>query len=262
MMRSFARFMFSPCSRLRQSGALHFAQAAWLLFLTFAPLSNAATLLEPVIAALPDIPLVIQGDLQRLDERGRVEQTFRVEMVLDWKAEVATARYTIRDAFGAPLEHLAITWNDPARPDYNYLAGDPLRSAPLPPLHQAIQETDVTWLDLSLSFLWWPGGKKTGEEKVRGRHCDIIELPAPEGQASAFDTMQLWVDSKIGIVLRAEGYSREGDRLRRMDVKSFKKIDDRWVIKDLEFLRYPEKTKTLLRVRDVAERERFEAPAN
>jgi len=261
-MRSFARFMFSPCSRLRQSGALHFAQAAWLLFLTFAPLSNAATLLEPVIAALPDIPLVIQGDLQRLDERGRVEQTFRVEMVLDWKAEVATARYTIRDAFGVPLEHLAITWNDPARPDYNYLAGDPLRSAPLPPLHQAIQETDVTWLDLSLSFLWWPGGKKTGEEKVRGRHCDIIELPAPEGQASVFDTMQLWVDSKIGIVLRAEGYSREGDRSRRMDVKSFKKIDDRWVIKDLEFLRYPEKTKTLLRVRDVAERERFEAPAN
>jgi hypothetical protein len=234
-----------------------FALTALLLLLAFAPLSRAATLLDPVIAALPDIPLVIQGDLQRLDERGRVEQTFRVEMVLDWKAEIATARYTIRDAFGAPLEYLAITWNDPARPDYTYLAGDPLRSAPLPPLHQAIQDTDVTWLDLSLSFLWWPGGKKTGEEKVRGRLCDIIELPAPAGEAERFDHMRLWVDGKIGIVLRAEGYGREGERLRRMDVKSFKKIDGRWVIKDLEFMRYPEKTKTLLRVRDVTERERF-----
>lgn len=231
------------------------------LVVSLLPFSGkAGSLLEPVIASLPDIPLVVRGELQKRDGDGDIEKRYAVEMVLDWKAETPTARYTVRDAFGAPLQHLAITWQTPEKPEYRYLEGSPLRAAPLPPLSQNILDTDLTWIDLSLSFLWWEGGVEKGEEPVRGRDCRIIDLPAPEGQVADFDGVRLWVDSKAGMVLRAEGYDASGVLIRRMDVKSFKKINKRWVIKDIDFERFPSRSKTTLLVRDVEERDRFVVP--
>jgi len=226
----------------------------------FAASSDASSLLDPVIASLPDIPLVVRGELQKRNERNSIEKKYTVEMVLDWKAEIPTARYTIRDAFGGPLQHLAITWTTPEDPEYRYLEGSPLRAAPPPPLDGMIQDTDISWIDLSLSFLWWKGGVERGEDSVRGRECRIIDLPAPEDSVDLFDGVRLWVDKKIGIVLRAEGYDTAGELIRRMDVKSFKKINGRWVIKDIDFERFPGRTKTTLLVRTVEERDRFVAP--
>lgn len=233
------------------------------LCLAAAPLRPAAAMnpeLQSVIAVLPDVPMVVQGDLIRRDARGRVSQTYRVEMVLDWKADVPTARYTIRDAFGESLQHLSIAWPRGDTPDYQYFEGHPLRAQPVPPLNQPILDTDLNWLDLSLSFLWWPGGETRGSEKVRGRECHVIDIPAPPGLVEAFDGVRLWVYKEIGIVLRAEGYRNGGDLKRRMEVKSFKKIRDRWIIKDIDFQSFPEKTRTTLLVRDADVRERFELP--
>lgn len=234
-----------------------------LTLLLVAPVVHAAPMnpeLSGVVSVLPDVPMVVRGDLIKRNAKGRVEETFRVEMVLDWKADVPTARYTIRDAFGASLQHLAITWPTSGQPEYQYFEGQPLRAMPTPPLNQAIKDTDITWLDLSLSFLWWPGGETRGTGKVRGRECHIIDVPAPEDQVQEFDGVRLWIDTKIGIVMRAEGYATDTSLKRRMEVKSFKKIRDRWIIKDIEFQTFPEKTKTTMLVRDAEERERFNLP--
>lgn len=233
------------------------------LYLAVAPLPAVSAMnpeLQSVIAVLPDVPMVVQGDLIRRDARGRVSQTYRVEMVLDWKAETPTARYTIRDAFGESLQHLSIAWPAGGAPEYQYFEGNPLRAQPVPPLNQPILDTDLNWLDLSLSFLWWPGGQTRGSEKVRGRECHVIDIPAPPGLVEAFDGVRLWVYKEIGIVLRAEGYRNGGELKRRMEVKSFKKIRDRWIIKDIDFQSFPEKTRTTLLVRDADVRERFELP--
>lgn len=216
--------------------------------------------LQGVVAVLPDVPMVVRGDLIKRNARGKVEQSYHVEMVLDWKADIPTARYTIRDAFGASLQHLAISWPLAGGAEYQYFEGQPLQAAPLPPLNQPIQNTDLTWLDLSLSFLWWPGGETKGTEEVRGRECHVIDVPAPENQVQQFDGVRLWVETKIGIVMRADGFDDRANLKRRMEVKSFKKIRKRWVIKDIDFQTFPEKTKTTLLVRDVEERERFELP--
>lgn len=217
-------------------------------------------LLVNVINVLPDVPLDVQGDLLRRDGEGKVRTTYRVGMVLDWKADIPTARYTVRDAFGVTLQHLAITWQIPGEPEYRYFEGNPLQAAALPPLNSAILDTDITWLDLSLSFLWWQGGEPRGTEEVRGRPCLVADIPAPEDLVSDLDGVRLWIEKKIGIVLRAEGFDADGQLVRRMDVKSFKKIGKHWVIKDIEFQSFPAKTRTSLLVRDVDERKRFELP--
>lgn len=216
----------------------------------------AQELLTQVIGALPDIPLLITGDLQAKDRQGTLEERLNVEMLLDWQDSPPTARYTLRDAFGATRSHLAIVWPPGGKAEYRYLEGQPLHAAPLPDLVAPIGGTDISWMDLSLSFLWWPGGVTRGAGEVRGRTCWVMDLPAPDEAFSGCSGVRLWVDPKIGIMLRAEAYGHQDQLMRRMEVKSFKKINDRWVIKDIELTSFPSRHKTYLRVRDVQDRSR------
>ena len=55
----------------------------------------------------------------------------------------------------------------------------------VPPLTERIEDTDVTWMDLTLAYLWWPDGKTVGEEEVRGRACWVLDVPAPTNHFGA-----------------------------------------------------------------------------
>lgn len=226
-------------------------------------LPPAQELLDGSIGTLPDIPLVITGQLQSKSKDGDIEARISVEMLLDWQADPPTARYTLRDGFGHALEHLAVTWLPGEAPEYRYFQGDPLVAAPVPVLSDPVRDTDISWMDLSLSFLWWPGGKTVGAEDLRSRTCYVLEVPAPlgAGQAPAgsfggCSKVRLWIDPQIHIMLRADAYDASGQFVRRMDVKGFKKINGRWVIQHVEVESYPSRHKTVLRVRDVQDRTR------
>lgn len=215
------------------------------------PAPPADSLLRACVDALPDIPLLIRGDLVARSRAGSVDRKLLVDMTLDWQADPPTARYTTRDAFGRGLEHLSITWPRGEPVEYRFFSGDPLTAAPIPPLDQPIEGTDISWQDLSLSFLWWPGGKTVGREDVRGRDCWIVDLPGAAGGVRA------WIDPKIPVLLRAETWDAQGERrVRRMDVKGFKKINGRWVIQNIEVESFPSRHKTVLTIRDVQDRAR------
>lgn len=219
-------------------------------------LPEANELLARVIGALPDIPLLIKGDLQARDRHGQADARLNVEMLLDWQDAPPTARYTLRDAFGGAHSHLAISWPAGQAAEFRYFEGQPLQAAQRPDLVANIGGTDISWMDLSLSFLWWPGAVARGEEEVRGRTCQVVDVPAPEGAFAGCSGVRLWIEPRIPIMLRAEAYDRKDTLIRRMEVKSFKKINDRWVIKDIELTSFPSRHKTFLRVRDVQDRTR------
>jgi hypothetical protein len=219
-------------------------------------LPAAQELLDACIGTLPDIPLLVTGQLQSRSKDGDIEQKINVEMLLDWQAHPPTARYTLRDAFGVTLEHLSITWHEGEAPEYRYFTGDPLAAAPLPELSAPVRGTDISWMDLSLSFLWWPGGRTVGAEEVRSRACYVVDVPAPTNAFFGCTGARLWIDPGVGIMLRADAYDEAGVIMRRMEVKSFKKINSRWVIQNIEIESFPSRHRTVLRVRDVQDRTR------
>ena len=217
---------------------------------------DAGDLLRGCVATLPDIPIRVTGELQRRNADGDLEKRVKVDMTLDWKNQPPTARYSTRDAFGKPLEHLGVTWHTNQPPEYRFFRGDPLVAAPLPPLTDAIEGTDITWMDLTLAYLWWPGGETAGAEELRGRDCWVVDLPAPTNHFASASRVRLWVDAKMGGILRAYVFDRQAHAVRRVDVKGFKKIGDRWFVQVIEVESLPAHTTTTLRVRDVEDRER------
>jgi hypothetical protein len=211
-------------------------------------LPPAAELLDSMRAQLPAEPVVITGELQVRKRKGIVTHTLNVEMSLDLGRQPATAKYVLRDAFGKDLEQMVVTRSAGQQPRFEYSAGSPPVPGPLPDLFKPFQETDVSWIDLTLSFLWWPGGTTKKTETMRGQDCYVVEVPAPPGESGHYAKVLLWIDEKQHMVLQAEGYDSQDRIVRRLFIKSFKKIDERWMIKDMDIQSLPSDHRTNLRV--------------
>ena len=103
---------------------------------------------------------------------------------------------------------------------------------PAEKLDEKIRGTAVTYEDLALKFLYWPGGRVLGDETVHARSCWKVQLAAPT-RDSQYANIFLWVDKKSGALMRMEGYDANGKLVKRFEVVAAQKIDNRWFLKQM-----------------------------
>jgi hypothetical protein len=212
----------------------------------------AAELLDTVMASLPVVPVLAKAQIQSRNAGGEVERSYGADMRLDWHGRPPSAKYTIRDAFGGALEGLNITWPEAGPREFRYFKGDPPVVATMENRYAAIQGTDISWMDLSLSYLWWRGGKTIGAEKIKGRYCYIVDLRAPADEAGEYAGVRLWIDPQIRILLQAAAYDGRDRLVKVLEVKSFRKIHGVWLIQNLDVQSFPARHRTTLRVQEAA----------
>lgn len=216
-----------------------------------AQLPAVDTLMANLMARLPAKPIRLSGELVTTQEKGE-KTRLTISIQLRYPRE---ATYTVGDAFGKPLEQLTVL-RDNGRVSFLYMTGDPITGAPAPALDHVIQNTALSWMDLTLGFLWWEGGQVIGQEENRGQPCYVLDRRAPVGGTAPYASVRLWVDQRVSMLLQAHGYDKLANLTRRLSVKSFKKINNEWMIKDLEVEDLMRQTTTILRIRDtVAEGE-------
>lgn len=250
--RNFFQRLEKPEKKVPTIGILVLAAVLLLApLLSPARAGDGDALMMQLRAALPYIPLRIRGDLQTRDRRGNIVRVNPVEMRVDWGAEPPTALYMVHDRFGNELERLQIAWPPGDAPEYTYAQGDPPVETDLEDLNRSIAGLDLDWADLSLSFLWWDGARVIGSERVRGRYCTIVELPAPEDQVSQYAFVRLWIDPEINLLMQADAYDARRRLARRMQVKSLRKIDEVWMIQNLDIFSGATGERVTLRVRDL-----------
>lgn len=212
-------------------------------------LPDADELMRGVVASLPAVPLTVKAQILSKKPGGGVERTLNVEMRLDWHGRIPSAKYTVRDAFGDNLSGLNIRWPEPGKQEFRYFKGDSLVGTPLNNLYDRVEGTDISWADLSLAFLWWEGGRTVGAERIKGRFCYIVDLPAPPGGGAGYAGVRLWIDPQIHILLQAAAYDG-GQLVKLLEVKSFRKVRNVWVVQNLDVQSLPGRHKTTLRVRE------------
>ena len=71
-----------------------------------------------------------------------------------------------------------------------------------------------------------------GSDNIRTRDCWKLLLRAPN-QRSQYGSIFLWVDKNGGALMRMEGYNLAGQLIRRFEVVSAQKIDNRWFLKKM-----------------------------
>ncbi len=117
-----------------------------------------------------------------------------------------------------------------------------LRPGPVP--EGRVLKTDVTWLDLTLDFLWWPKAEYEAEregESVHGQKCDVILISNGERQVRS------WCDKKTGCLMQAEEL-KDGKPHRRLWGTRIKKFGERWFpnVLEVETLGSGHRTKILV----------------
>ena len=94
----------------------------------------------------------------------------------------------------------------------------------------AILDTDVTWSDIALDYLWWDDFSFDAEregETVHGQVCAVVVMKKGDR------TVRVWVDRKTGAMMQAEEFSGENP-VRRLWGTRLKKFGDRWMANVME----------------------------
>lgn len=203
--------------------------------------TNAAELMASVVTQLPREALTVTGEIEVTRRHGVVTKKVLFEMLLHFGAENPSARYSLRDALGKDLARLTLTRRD-SKVEKTYASGDPLQPAAVPDTGVPVLDTDMTWQDLTLSFLWWTNGAVVGEDVVKGRACTVVELRAPPDEPTG--KVRLWVDKQVPMMLQAEAFDGDGKKIRSLWIKSFRKIKGRWMVREMEVQQEPPRHRT------------------
>src|SRR5438105_8495757 len=99
-------------------------------------------------------------------------------------------------------------------------------------LNEPVRGTAITYEDLALKFLYWPNARVVGADFIRTRHHWIMQLQAPASD-SQYGSILLWVDKDSRALMRMEGYESAVKMIKRFEVVSAQKIENRWYLKQM-----------------------------
>lgn len=102
-----------------------------------------------------------------------------------------------------------------------------------------IPETDVTYEDLSMRFLYWPGARILQESEatstVKGRLCWIVQLKNPTPSLGQYAWVRVWVDKENGGMWQIDGIDARGELAKRFLLTSVMKLKDgSWFFKQMK----------------------------
>lgn len=213
-----------------------------------APVS-AAEVLRRAVSVFPSEPVTLFGSLILRRQSGVIVRETPFSMALDWGASPPSATYTLMDAFGRTLATMRLSRlpSGDNAVEYRDDSGDP---AEPPSPASPVFGTDVTWLDLSLAYLWWTDATLLKPEVFKGSLCDVVEV-RPPSPIPGCASVRLWIDRRHAFLRQAEQIGPDGARVRWMWVASVGKINDRWMIRNLEVKRPGTGMQTKIHVDDL-----------
>ena len=208
-----------------------------------------AAMLAACVATLPREPLELVGTLTVRKRRGIVVSEHPYRLKVDWGATPQRVQCNLMDAQGKTQQCLTIIRRD-GIPDLELRSGPTLEKQPMPTLSARVLDTDMSWLDLTLDFLWWKDVRLEGEGDVLNRACDIL-LAKPPAPIPGCSGVRIWLLRENGFLMRAEQLDPDGNPLRRMSVRDVKQFKDRWFISELDVVAEKSDFRTRLFVNNV-----------
>ncbi len=200
-----------------------------------------------LLAQRPGEDSVTTGVLKIRDRDGqRTEVPIKLEITLlnasSWQATYSTT--------GQPRAEKLLVLHEANRPNRYWLSdsGVTEKPAPLTPEQAArpFAGSDFWPLDLGLEFFHWPGQTLVKKEMTKGRSCKVLDSADPRPQPGSYARVRSWIDMETGGLVRAEAYDGAGKLLKEFTVRSFKKVNGHWQLKEMEIRTEPADSRTRL----------------
>jgi hypothetical protein len=195
----------------------------FILILALAPLVSA----EPAPSAQEILASVrMRQAQQQIDLQGQLREN---DVVVPFR--LVQNGPTVRYIFSNPDEALQLQLGE-KNSRLEEVSGSNSEKVSPAQFDRRIRGTNLTYEDLALKFIYWPDANVVGEENIRTRNCWKLQLRAPS-RDSQYASVLLWIDKNSGALMRMEGYNETGQVVRRFEVVSAQKIDNRWFLKQM-----------------------------
>jgi hypothetical protein len=97
-----------------------------------------------------------------------------------------------------------------------------------------VRDTDISYEDLSLGFLYWPNATVRGEQTMLLQKCWIIRVEPGPRSDSQYGKVDLWISKNNGALMQAEAFDPSGKLSRKFKVISGQPIGDGlWILKEM-----------------------------
>lgn len=93
-------------------------------------------------------------------------------------------------------------------------------------LDDPVRNTDITYEDLALQFLYWKKAKIVDDDLVAGISCHKLELNPGRGSGSQYGTVWAWITKDGGALSKAECYGPDGKLVARFTFVSLQTLHD------------------------------------
>ena len=226
---------------LMKTPSIIFSQLCMCVLLATGGLAQALNepaddLMSTVRKNMPMDEVDVTARLRTRNRQGDVRNVQELDFILRLGQQPAEARYVLRSRFGDFKQGIRIQLDeDSGIPRVEQQTEEDGAFVAVTNQYASIEDTEINWLDVSFGFLWWPGGEIVGRDTKLGRNCLVVDLPSPDPIAP-YAGVRLWIDPEIHAVLEIEAYGQEDNRLKRLRVKSLRKREDKWFLKELEVL--------------------------
>lgn len=112
--------------------------------------------------------------------------------------------------------------------------------------------TDFWFCDLGLEFLEWPKQVVLRREMRKGRPCRVLQSSYPEGsdqiQGAMYGHVISWVDNESDGIVMAQAFDTNGKRVKEFEIKSLKKIEGVWQLKEMTIYDNQKDSRTTLEI--------------
>jgi hypothetical protein len=108
---------------------------------------------------------------------------------------------------------------------------------PASKLSESIEKTDLTYDDLAMRFLYWPGGVVTGSEKIKRQDCWNIRLNNP-GKSGLYRTVVASIHKKAGALMQVYGYDAEGRTIKQFQISDLMKVGKSYTLRRMRVNSY------------------------
>lgn len=104
---------------------------------------------------------------------------------------------------------------------------------------EKIRDTDVTYEDLAMKFLYWPDARVIGDDRIMTSDCWKLEIHPANKSETSFSKVVVWIAKEHGGLMKAESYGHDGRLVRRFIVRNVMKRDGAWFLKTMRIETIP-----------------------
>ncbi|MDB6118222.1 MAG: putative sigma regulatory protein MucB/RseB [Verrucomicrobiaceae bacterium] len=100
---------------------------------------------------------------------------------------------------------------------------------------ERVRGFDLTYEDLSMSFLYWTKAEVLGEESLgtfSGQKAWKVRVTTPDNKGP-YGTVDIWVHQGSGGMAKMEGWDRKGNKIKHFEIRSIQKVGDNTVPKEI-----------------------------